>query len=425
MLEYGASSTDMGATRINYPRIVSSEKGIIGRVIKSQKSEIINNSSDDEDYYFIDKPSESEITVPIIFEGELLGIIDSENIRPNFFSTEHLNILEDIAESLAIRLVQIKRQDDNLKFHKTLSSIFNQGKIFTYKYDFESERLNNTCIDNFIDLLEIIDKNEKISIYDNQNLLLKYVLQFDISLIDKYIKDIKRLDNYQKDLTFRVSTRSGHIKWIKLSVSKVNKIDTKLVSAEGTFQDISEFKELENKNKGFESLLSSINVSQLQLEKDNNFNKSMGIIGDALGICRIVISKFTYAEGKIFVVDTEKWIKNDNIFQGDDSSFLNLFDDFNYKELIENNSYWDISEIEFTDQQKLYLKDHKTGALIGFPLKTSKGLWGAIYFIEEDEKRIWKDYEKNLLNGFANFIALKIQNFKLLEDFVSHTSNVK
>ncbi len=79
-------------------------KGIVGHVAKTGKAELIGDTSKDKRYVVDDKKRLSEITVPIIINGEVVGIIDSENSAKNFFSKEHLRLLKNVANLVSIQL---------------------------------------------------------------------------------------------------------------------------------------------------------------------------------------------------------------------------------------------------------------------------------------------------------------------------------
>jgi len=79
-------------------------KGIVGHVAKTGKAELIGDTSKDERYVVDDKKRLSEITVPIIINGEVVGVIDSENSAKNFFSKEHLRLLKNVANLVSIQL---------------------------------------------------------------------------------------------------------------------------------------------------------------------------------------------------------------------------------------------------------------------------------------------------------------------------------
>ncbi|QHI38278.1 Phytochrome-like protein cph1 [Kordia antarctica] len=79
-------------------------KGLVGHVAQTGKAELINDTTKDKRYVVDDKRRSSEITVPIIVNGEVVGIIDSENSVKNFFTKEHLRLLKNVADLVSIQL---------------------------------------------------------------------------------------------------------------------------------------------------------------------------------------------------------------------------------------------------------------------------------------------------------------------------------
>ncbi len=78
--------------------------GIVGSVAKTGKAEIIGDTSEDDRYIIDDERRFSEISVPIISNGKVIGIIDSEHHSKNYFTKEHLRTLENIASLVAMQL---------------------------------------------------------------------------------------------------------------------------------------------------------------------------------------------------------------------------------------------------------------------------------------------------------------------------------
>ncbi len=90
-------------------------KGIVGSVAAGGNAEIINDTSRDERYIIDDLRRFSEIAVPIIYNGKVLGIIDSENSRKNFFTEKHLSILTTIASLCANKIVRLEAETEKQK----------------------------------------------------------------------------------------------------------------------------------------------------------------------------------------------------------------------------------------------------------------------------------------------------------------------
>jgi len=118
-------------------------KGIVGHVAKTGKAEIIDDVSLDDRYIFDDKARGSELTVPIVYENQVIGIVDSEHTRKNFFREHHLQILEAISSLAAnkiMRSISMKKteESENLKSAILFSSLDSlilmdhQGKIIEF-----------------------------------------------------------------------------------------------------------------------------------------------------------------------------------------------------------------------------------------------------------------------------------------------------
>ena len=79
-------------------------KGIVGHVALTGKTSIINDTTKDERYIVDDEPRLSEITVPIVHEGKVIAVIDSENRQKNFFTRQHLKALKTIASLCSAKI---------------------------------------------------------------------------------------------------------------------------------------------------------------------------------------------------------------------------------------------------------------------------------------------------------------------------------
>jgi len=78
-------------------------KGIVGSVANSGKEEIIDDTRLDDRYLVGVKRRLSEITVPIIAYGKVIGVIDAEHDRKNYYTKGHLATLKNIARLVGIQ----------------------------------------------------------------------------------------------------------------------------------------------------------------------------------------------------------------------------------------------------------------------------------------------------------------------------------
>ncbi|MEO6682311.1 MAG: histidine kinase [Ginsengibacter sp.] len=85
-------------------------QGLVGHVIQSKEPLLISDTSKDSRYRVDDMVRESEITIPIISDNEIIGVIDSEHPNKNFFTARHLQILSMIATLVAVKIKSIEAE---------------------------------------------------------------------------------------------------------------------------------------------------------------------------------------------------------------------------------------------------------------------------------------------------------------------------
>ncbi len=81
--------------------------GIVGFVAASGRAELIGDTSRDDRYIQDDARRLSEITVPILSGGRVIGVIDAEHPQLNFFKPRHLKILTTVATLCAQKIKQV------------------------------------------------------------------------------------------------------------------------------------------------------------------------------------------------------------------------------------------------------------------------------------------------------------------------------
>lgn len=87
-------------------------QGIVGSVAETGIAEVIRDTTRDKRYIVDDAKRLSEITVPILYDGKVLGIIDSEHSRKGFFTQKHLSILTTIASLCANKITRVKAEQE-------------------------------------------------------------------------------------------------------------------------------------------------------------------------------------------------------------------------------------------------------------------------------------------------------------------------
>jgi signal transduction histidine kinase len=95
---------------IHNPIRIGLGEGIVGAVYQSGKSELIPDTERDPRYISDEYSGRSELTVPILFEGEILGVIDSESHVIDGYTEQDLHRFEALANLCAPRIAQCLTQ---------------------------------------------------------------------------------------------------------------------------------------------------------------------------------------------------------------------------------------------------------------------------------------------------------------------------
>jgi sigma-B regulation protein RsbU (phosphoserine phosphatase) len=89
---------------IKSPITIPIGEGIVGTVAKTGHAEIVADTSQDPRYISDQFAGRSELTVPIVYQGDVLGILDSEAGRTHAYNDGHLELLQSVANIAASRI---------------------------------------------------------------------------------------------------------------------------------------------------------------------------------------------------------------------------------------------------------------------------------------------------------------------------------
>jgi PAS domain S-box-containing protein len=156
------------AQDVLHPIKLKMGQGICGHVALTGVSEIIADTSKDPRYIVDDQNRHSEITVPILSDGLVIGIIDCEHPERDYFSNHDLNILATIASMLSFKISQAKAIEDLAIINKKLA-IQNEEKqkradeltIANKEYAFQNEEKQKRADELAIANAELAFQNEE------------------------------------------------------------------------------------------------------------------------------------------------------------------------------------------------------------------------------------------------------------------------
>jgi diguanylate cyclase (GGDEF)-like protein/PAS domain S-box-containing protein len=92
------------AEEILDPIVIPLGKGIVGSVALTGCSELVTDTSSDPRYILDDDARLSELAVPVVHDGEVIGVIDSEHPDAGFYTESHRVILTTIASMASTKI---------------------------------------------------------------------------------------------------------------------------------------------------------------------------------------------------------------------------------------------------------------------------------------------------------------------------------
>ena len=148
-------------------------QGITGTVALTGIAEIVPDVTKDARYIKDDEQRFSELTVPIIYNKEVLGVIDSENKNKNFYSPRHLQILTAIASHCAERIVKMKADEAIQR---------NEDEILNVKNRLAEEKLT-----------ALRSQMNPHFIFNSLNSIQQYILKGEMDNANKYLSKFSKL----------------------------------------------------------------------------------------------------------------------------------------------------------------------------------------------------------------------------------------
>lgn len=138
---------------VKTPLTIPLGEGIVGTVGESGKPELISDTRLDDRYIIDDASRLSELTVPIINEGKVIGVIDTENEEANYYTEDHLETLVAIANLTAAKIGNL--------------IVSNSEKKARQEVEENESRIKN-ILNNALDAVVVIDEDGVVTFWNKQ-----------------------------------------------------------------------------------------------------------------------------------------------------------------------------------------------------------------------------------------------------------------
>jgi len=86
-------------------------EGIVGRAVQLRRSVLVNDVRQDPAYIESLPSVQAELAVPLIVKNRVVGVVDLEAHRPDFFTQQHIHLLEVLASRIAMAI-------ENARLHR-------------------------------------------------------------------------------------------------------------------------------------------------------------------------------------------------------------------------------------------------------------------------------------------------------------------
>lgn len=97
-------SIRFGKTDASFSEPVPIQRGLIGAAVSTRQTITVGDVRGDPRYILVHPETRSEMAVPLIYKGKVLGVLDLEHTRPSFFNEAHVHAVSTLASQLAIAI---------------------------------------------------------------------------------------------------------------------------------------------------------------------------------------------------------------------------------------------------------------------------------------------------------------------------------
>lgn len=107
--------------RLHLKHDIPTTSGLVGYAVQSKEAVLAPDVTKDPRYFLLNPETRSELAVPLIYKDKVIGVLDLEHTRRNYFTEDHKRTLTTLAAQIAIALEnarlyeQVAKQEQRLE----------------------------------------------------------------------------------------------------------------------------------------------------------------------------------------------------------------------------------------------------------------------------------------------------------------------
>ena len=91
-------------TRSYLRRKVPLDRGLVGTAVRERRLIHTGDVRRDARYFMVNPETRSEMAVPLLYKGKVIGVLDLEHVRVNYFNEDHQRTLVTLASQIAVAI---------------------------------------------------------------------------------------------------------------------------------------------------------------------------------------------------------------------------------------------------------------------------------------------------------------------------------
>lgn len=95
-------------------------RGLVGYAVQHNEAVLVSDVKKDPRYIMLNPETRSELAVPLVYKGKVIGVLDLEHTRRNYFTEEHQRTLTTLAAQIAIAIENARLYEQIVKQERRL-----------------------------------------------------------------------------------------------------------------------------------------------------------------------------------------------------------------------------------------------------------------------------------------------------------------